>query len=304
MDARLIPYPTWLLSVLILFTPPALADGEQEAADTAFAEQRWAAAAAGYETLLAADADNPDNWFRLARCFDQMGKKSKALQAYLESHERGFAQPVRVQFAIARMLASAGDADAAIAWLQKVAEAGGPSFRTVENAPEFAAIRSDTRFRKVVDALRPCQTTEHRQFDFWLGHWDVTPAGSATPTASNRISLDQDGCTLIEEYVNGNFTGISLNFYDAVTDRWHQTWISNAGGAVYQEGGLQDDGSMAMTDSDLPISRVSNSINKTVWTPMPDGSVRQVWSNSTDGGANWTIVFDGLYVRKADAQPR
>ena len=33
-----------------------------------------------------------------------------------------------------------------------------------------------------------------------------------------------------------------------------------------------------------------------VWTAQPDGSVRQIWSSSEDGGASWSVVFDGRYV--------
>ncbi len=35
------------------------------------------------------------------------------------------------------------------------------------------------------------------------------------------------------------------------------------------------------------------------WTPGEDGSVRQLWEASKDGGATWNVLFDGLYVRKA-----
>jgi hypothetical protein len=33
------------------------------------------------------------------------------------------------------------------------------------------------------------------------------------------------------------------------------------------------------------------------WTPRPDGSVRQWWQRSDDGGTTWHTVFDGRYVR-------
>ena len=34
--------------------------------------------------------------------------------------------------------------------------------------------------------------------------------------------------------------------------------------------------------------------------PQDDGSVRQTWEISRDGGATWGTVFDGHYVRKED----
>ncbi|MET0814202.1 MAG: hypothetical protein ABWX88_03320, partial [Pseudoxanthomonas sp.] len=37
------------------------------------------------------------------------------------------------------------------------------------------------------------------------------------------------------------------------------------------------------------------------WTPNDDGSVRQHWETSTDGGKTWATSFDGLY-RRADSR--
>ena len=36
--------------------------------------------------------------------------------------------------------------------------------------------------------------------------------------------------------------------------------------------------------------------------PNEDGSVRQHWQSSTDDGANWTDVFDGLYVKAGSGE--
>jgi len=76
--------------------------------------------------------------------------------------------------------------------------------------------------------------------------------------------------------------------------------MSNSGGSVYLEGGLNEDGAMVMTDRDLPISQVAGSINLVTWTLNPDGSVRQHWQSSSDGGETWTTAFDGLYVKKQE----
>jgi hypothetical protein len=46
----------------------------------------------------------------------------------------------------------------------------------------------------------------------------------------------------------------------------------------------------ASPDAAAPADRVT-------WTPNADGSVRQLWEKSADGGATWTTAFDGLYTR-------
>lgn len=290
----------WLLALVFLFQCGRATAASQEEADALFQEGQWEAAADSFETLLDSDPSNGSNWFRLARSYEGLDEFEKANDAYSNALNNGYRPPGRARYSMARMLMRLGDENAALALLEDIATAGGPSYRTVQGAPEFQPLADNPRFQAVIKMLKPCTSDAHRNFDFWLGTWDVTPAGTNSPTASNEISLSQDGCVVLENYVAGGFTGMSINFYDATIGKWHQTWMSNAGGALYLEGGLREDGAMEMTDRDLPSSAAAGSINKTVWTPMPDGSVRQVWTNSSDAGKNWTVIFDGIYRRQSD----
>jgi hypothetical protein len=43
--------------------------------------------------------------------------------------------------------------------------------------------------------------------------------------------------------------------------------------------------------------------NRITWTPHPDGSVRQLWEQSTDEGKTWQVAFDGLYRHSARKDP-
>lgn len=148
------------------------------------------------------------------------------------------------------------------------------------------------------NAPAPCASDEYRGFDFWLGEWDVTAAGASQATASSKISSKHGGCVVLEEYNAGGFTGMSINFYDRVTERWHQSWMSNAGAAVYLEGGVDEAGAMVMTDEGMLINEVTGNLNRVTWTPNEDGSVRQHWEQSGDGGETWATVFDGIYRPK------
>lgn len=137
-----------------------------------------------------------------------------------------------------------------------------------------------------------CSSADHRRFDFWVGTWEVRGAAlPEAPPGRNMISLEQGGCVLREQYVNGRYGGTSLSFYDAGAGRWRQTWIDNQGQPLLIAGGWQD-GSMTISGPEgaAPTDRVT-------WTPNADGSVRQLWEKSADGGATWTAAFDGLYTR-------
>lgn len=140
---------------------------------------------------------------------------------------------------------------------------------------------------------KKCSSPEYRQFDFWIGDWEVKDA-SGKVVGFNKILPILDGCALSENWssVSGN-PGVSYNFYDKEKGLWHQTWIDNNGGALYLDGGLID-GVMVLSSNlndKAPIQRIS-------WTPLEDGRVKQHWQSSEDNGETWKDVFLGFYQKK------
>ncbi len=136
---------------------------------------------------------------------------------------------------------------------------------------------------------KPCASAEHRQFDFWIGVWDVFgPKGKQV--GQSRIELHGGGCYLLENWTSLNGPeGKSLNMYDASDKRWHQSWYDNSGSRLDLSGSLVD-GKMVMTSRD--------GSQRITWTPNGDGSVRQSWESSADQGKTWTSSFDGRYVKR------
>lgn len=60
-----------------------------------------------------------------------------------------------------------------------------------------------------------------------------------------------------------------------------QFWVGTGGGVLELAGGIVD-GSMVLTGEHK--ERGQSIRKKITWTPNPDGSVRQHWEQSTDGG--------------------
>jgi len=143
---------------------------------------------------------------------------------------------------------------------------------------------------------RPCQAAEHRQFDFWVGRWLVTdPKGVVA--GENHIEAIDGGCALIERWRGrGGFSGTSLNSWDADTKRWHQHWVDNQGGLLRLAG--QWDGQRMRLAGTEPGPGGTTVQQRITWTPAADGTVRQLWERSADGGATWSVLFDGLYKRQ------
>lgn len=142
-----------------------------------------------------------------------------------------------------------------------------------------------------------CAGEAHRQFDFWIGTWDVfNPQGQLV--GINTIERGLNGCVLHESWqsTRGTHRGNSYNIYDRTTDRWHQTWVDN-GGLVLLLDGRFENGAMVLRGTSRD-ARGQETLNRIAWTPFTRDSVQQLWETSTDGGQTWSVAFDGRYVRR------
>jgi hypothetical protein len=138
-------------------------------------------------------------------------------------------------------------------------------------------------------AAARCSAAEYRQFDFWLGEWEVAQGDKIA--GRNVIRSILNGCAITEEWSGtGGFKGNSLNFYSVDTKRWHQTWIDSQGQSLALSGRF-DAGSMTL-ESALPDTFPRHKIT---WTPTPEKSVRQHWQVQDAPGADWKTLFDGRY---------
>jgi hypothetical protein len=140
-----------------------------------------------------------------------------------------------------------------------------------------------------------CTSPEHKQFDFWVGEWNITD--SKGPAGVNRIEKILDGCVVQEHWQgNGGLEATSLTLYDSTDKKWHQVLVDNQGSLVMFEGGLKD-GKIEMTGT--RINRRGQQVQlKVTWEPQADGRVRQVLVSSPDSGKTWNTVFDDVYERK------
>ena len=140
-----------------------------------------------------------------------------------------------------------------------------------------------------------CETDPaFRQFDFWLGRWAVfNPDGKKQ--GDNRITKVEAGCLILEQWtsIKGN-TGQSYNFYDPVTKKWRQVWVSR-GMVIDYEGGLNAEGAMVLTGRihyhdgrDLPF--------RGTWSRLADGTVRQHFEEYNPKTEEWGDWFVGIYT--------
>ena len=144
-------------------------------------------------------------------------------------------------------------------------------------------------------AAKPCASLSHRQFDFWLGTWNVTQAGKTA--GQNKIESILNGCALMESWKGtGGVTGHSLNTYDSTRDVWHQTWVDSTGSLLTLEGRFKE-GAMVL-EGVASDEKGNKARQRITWTAPSRDEVRQLWQSSTDNGKTWKTEFDGLYSRQ------
>lgn len=141
-----------------------------------------------------------------------------------------------------------------------------------------------------------CDLAEYRQFDFWIGDWDVfTPDGQQVGT--NRITIILGTCVLLENWTGkSGLEGWSFNTYDRAEKKWHQNWVDSHGSRLDLVGTLVGK-SMILSGEKIEADG-GRTINRITWTPIDANKVRQFWEQSKDGGKTWTVAFDGTYVRR------
>lgn len=140
-------------------------------------------------------------------------------------------------------------------------------------------------------ATPPCQETERRQFDFWVGDWDVYPTGQDVLVAHSTIEKLYGGCAVRENWKPLKGTGGgSLNAFVPGDRSWRQIWTDSSGTWAEFKGNWDGKAMVIQGDWGGTLTRMS-------YSPLPDGTVRQFGETSSDGGKSWKMTFDLTYRR-------
>jgi tetratricopeptide (TPR) repeat protein len=274
---------------------------EQAAAH--YQAEEWAKAARAYERVVEEEPANGQAWLRLGLSRYNLKKFSEATQALEQADKIGFA-PQFGRYWIGVSYAQQGEKDRAFEWLNKAIEAGYANVQQLESADDLAPLRGDERFGGILlqakTNLRPCENLEvYRQFDFWVGDWEVHSQGQKAGT--NSIQKVAGDCILLENWTSasGISVGKSINFYHPHKKKWVQLWVDSSGLVLPIEGEYRD-GAMHFRGEYL-YRNGNRALFRGTWTPLPDGRVRQFLEQSTDEGKTWNVWFDGYYSRQTQA---
>lgn len=151
----------------------------------------------------------------------------------------------------------------------------------------------------------PCSTPEFKQFDFWLGEWELEgkspvpnkPNEFTTGRHKNTITKTFDGCVIQENFddLNG-FHGMSVSTYDTTLGKWKQTWVDNTGTYIDTIGEFKD-GKMVLQRK-LVNARGIPVIQRMTFSNIKPDSFDWDWEASRDEGKTWVLAWKIHYVRK------
>ena len=149
----------------------------------------------------------------------------------------------------------------------------------------------------------PCSEAQQKQFDFWVGAWDLTwPGNSAGEVAhgTNNVSLILDGCVVQESFSGGEampLRGMSVSLFNARSGKWQQTWVDNEGAYLDFVGEFRDGQMTLAREATKPDG--SKFLQRMVYKNITPTEFDWSWESSMDGGSTWKVVWPIHYRRKS-----
>jgi tetratricopeptide (TPR) repeat protein len=270
-----------------------------EQANRDYQDKNWQAAAADFDVITHTDPSNSFAWLHLGASRHKLGQYEQAITAYKHiENDPQFGAPALYREAAS--LAQLNRKNDALTALDKAVDAGFARPQTIQQDADFTALQNDPAFIKIVakaDSMaHPCaHQAEYRQFDFWIGEWDVVSTQGHDPAGTSSIQLILDRCVLLENWTGGS-SGKSFNHYDTTTRKWIQDWVDNQSNSVHFEGALENGVMSFYADSLNPDG--THARRHLQFFKLDDDHVRQFSQQSSDNGKTWTVEYDLTYNRK------
>ena len=274
-------------------------------ADSLFLAKDWRNAKKYYEAVLKDTSRDALSWNRLGYSAYNLKFYKAALKNYERSLSLNPSAGLKsiLYSRMAKIHALNNDKEKAYIELDSAVSNGYVSFQELDTLIDFKNIREEKRFKdirqRVYVRAYPCMGDAHaREFDFWIGEWDVYQAGTKTYAGHSLIQVIAGGCALLENWDSPASTGKSINFIDPVTNKWKQSWAgSYANGTQEFVNGEYKDGAMRFEyiTKGLKGEKV---IGRFIFYNQGPNQVRQFNEFSADEGKTWTTSYDFTYFRR------
>ncbi len=146
-----------------------------------------------------------------------------------------------------------------------------------------------------------CSDDAYRALDFWIGGWDIFNKDSGQRIATSNVFVGENGCSINENWhaIEYEYSGRSLNAYNAITGEWHHLWVDVEGSVDGYVGVVLPEG-VQWTTENRRTPRI-NDAHHHRWSlsPQHDGSVIQHSEISFDEGVTWATEYTSVLRRRA-----
>ena len=149
---------------------------------------------------------------------------------------------------------------------------------------------------------KPCAEPEQKQFEFWVGEWDLTWPGNntgQTDHGTNSVQRILEGCIVQENFSGAeamHLRGQSVSIFDASARKWKQTWVDNEGAYLDFVGEFKDGQMVLAREAIRPEG--TKALQRMVFKNITHEEFDWSWEASKDGGKSWTVIWPIHYKRK------
>ncbi|MEP7029175.1 MAG: tetratricopeptide repeat protein [Candidatus Eisenbacteria bacterium] len=283
--------------------PAVAAPPSTALADTLYSHRDWVGAARAYEKVAKVAPTMPRVQYRLGVCYANLEQWQRAIDAGHRADALG-ALPVFARYNLACAFARAGQPDSAFAVLGRLMDAGYRQPDALDADADLGSLRGDARFAGIRERAKrnatPCEyAPESRQFDFWIGDWEVRDnRGGQVVVGASHVEKILGGCVIFENWSGGlGGSGKSFNAWNPELRCWQQNWMDDSGSVSNFTDGHSNDGRLVFVAEKLGADGKPFRNRLSFFDLGPD-QVRQFSEQSTDGGATWTVVYDFNYLRR------
>jgi ketosteroid isomerase-like protein len=158
-------------------------------------------------------------------------------------------------------------------------------------------------------AQSPCQLEQAKQFDFWLGTWDLewNDAKGNRRTGTNVITKTLGGCVVEENFNGGSggggqpaYLGKSHSMFDRRSGKWKQTWVDSGGDYLDFTGEFTGGKMTLWREFTNPAGKLVK--QRMTFSEIKADSLDWKWEASTDEGKTWQLNWHIKYKRRVPSE--